>query len=98
MKGTTNGTNDQELLEAYARAEDIQQQLTPDMPFSEMLEPAYRRMADELDLPNTDEIATSLRASIPKWPAGVPGFGRRVGTARRESSACCVDQRRKMGS
>ena len=34
--------SDQTLLEAYARAEDVQQQLTPDMPFSEMLEPASR--------------------------------------------------------
>ena len=69
LKGVPHGVSDQELLEAYARAEDIQQQLTPDMPFSEMLEPAYRRLAAELHLPVTDEMATALRDSIPEWPA-----------------------------
>ena len=63
------GVSDQELLEAYARAEDVQQHLTPDMPFSEMLEPASRRLAAELDLSITDAMARSLRASIPDWPA-----------------------------
>jgi len=69
LEGIPIGPDDQELLEAYARAEDVQQRLTPDMPFSEMLEPAYRRMAGELGLPDTDGVATSLRASIPEWPA-----------------------------
>ena len=69
LKRVPVSVDDQALLEAYARAEDVQQQLTPDMAFSEMLEPVYRRLAAELDLPITDEIATSLRASIPDWPA-----------------------------
>ena len=34
-----------------------------------MLVPAYRRLAAELGLPLTDEMATSLRASIPESPA-----------------------------
>lgn len=69
LEGVPHGVSDQELLEAYARAEDVQQQLTPNMPFSEMLEPAYRKMAAELHLPITDEMATALRDSIPGWPA-----------------------------
>ena len=69
LAGVGHHVSDPQLLEAYARAEDVQQRLTPDMPFSEMLDPAYRRLAAELDLPVTDEIASSLRASIPTWPA-----------------------------
>ncbi|GAA4283651.1 HAD family hydrolase [Brevibacterium daeguense] len=64
-----HGIDDLRLLEAYARAEDVQQQLTPDMPFSEMLAPAYLRMADELGLPASEAVAGSLRAAIPDWPA-----------------------------
>lgn len=63
------GLADQELLESFARAEDVQQQLTPDLPFSEMLAPVYRRMADDLSLPGGGRVANSLRASIPAWPA-----------------------------
>jgi putative hydrolase of the HAD superfamily len=61
--------DDQTLLEAFARAEAIQHELTPTEPFSEMLAPAYHRMAADLDLPDRDEIASALRASIPGWPA-----------------------------
>jgi putative hydrolase of the HAD superfamily len=61
--------DDAELLLAFARAEAVQQELTPDSPFSEMLAPIYHRMAEELGLPDNDEIAGSLRASIPDWPA-----------------------------
>ena len=60
--------DDAELLLAFGRAEAIQQELTPDIPFSEMLAPIYHRMADDLSLPDSDEIADSLRASIPSWP------------------------------
>ncbi|WP_435771518.1 HAD-IA family hydrolase [Nocardioides sp. SYSU DS0651] len=68
-RGVLGAVSDQELLEAYARAEDVQQRLTPEMPFSEMLEPASRRLAAELGLSITDEMAMALRASIPDWPA-----------------------------
>ncbi len=63
------GISDGQLLEAFARAEDIQHELTPNMPWGDMLEPVYRRMAEELGLPCTDEIAAAPRASIPAWPA-----------------------------
>ena len=47
----------------------FQHERTPDMSWGDMLAPVYRRMAEELNLPCTDEIAASLRASIPSWPA-----------------------------
>lgn len=67
--GDDSAVTDHALLESFARAEAIQQELTPDKPFSDMLAPVYLRMAAELDLPASDEIANSLRASIPNWPA-----------------------------
>lgn len=60
---------DQELLAAYARAEDEQHQLTPSAPFPQMMAPAYRRMAHELSLPADDQAADGFRLSIPNWPA-----------------------------
>lgn len=57
------------ILEAFGRAEDHQQQQTPDMPFTQMLEPIYRTMAQELELPEEDGDAAKLRDSIPFWPA-----------------------------
>jgi putative hydrolase of the HAD superfamily len=63
------GINDRVLLETFARAEDVQQRIAPHLPFSEMLAPIYRQMADELDLPVTEEHVRALRASIPRWPA-----------------------------
>ena len=56
---------DSELLESFGRAEAVQQSLTPELPFTQMLAPIHRRMADELGLPG-DEM---LRESIPHWPA-----------------------------
>ncbi|MPY78288.1 MAG: HAD-IA family hydrolase [Actinophytocola sp.] len=53
------------LLDTFARAEGIQQQLTPELPFTQMLEPIYARMAAELGLPE----GAPLRESIPNWPA-----------------------------
>lgn len=76
---------DAELLAGFGRAEAVQQELTPDQPFSEMLAPAYLRMAEELALPDSDEIATSLRASIPTWPAFPDSVDalKRLGAGRR---------------
>lgn len=59
------GVGDAELLESFGRAEDIQQQRTPELPFTQMLEPIYARMAAELGLPDR----APLRESIPDWPA-----------------------------
>ena len=56
-------------LEAFGRAEDLQQQRTPDLPFTQMLAPVYRTMAPELGLPADAHHAAGLAASIPSWPA-----------------------------
>jgi len=59
--------SDERILECFAAAEDRQQQLTPQLPFTQMLDPIYRRMAGELDLPA--EQSSALRDSIADWPA-----------------------------
>ncbi|WP_232376644.1 HAD-IA family hydrolase [Amycolatopsis aidingensis] len=63
------GRTGAELLEAFGRAEDVQARLTPRLPFTQMLEPIYLRLATELDLPRDTGQATALRESIPRWPA-----------------------------
>lgn len=55
------------VLAAFGRAEAIQQDLTPDMPFTQMLDPIVARMRTELAIPDQDN--SRLRASIPDWPA-----------------------------
>lgn len=83
--GPTSQYDHGQLLEAFARAEAVQQELHPEMPFSEMLAPVYHRMAHDLGLPDTEEIATSLRASIPQWPAFPDSVDalKRLGEGRR---------------
>ena len=61
--------SDQRVLECFAAAEDEQQQLTPQLPFTQMLDPVYHRMAAQLKLPTGLEARAALRASIPNWPA-----------------------------
>jgi putative hydrolase of the HAD superfamily len=63
------GVQDAEILESFARAEHIQAGLTPQMPFTQMLAPIYRRMADELGFAASEREADALRESIPQWPA-----------------------------
>lgn len=60
---------DREILESFGRAEDAQHRLTPRMPFTQMLDPIYRRMATELGMPIAGGETEALRASIPDWPA-----------------------------
>ncbi|PSK99908.1 putative hydrolase of the HAD superfamily [Murinocardiopsis flavida] len=60
---------DAALLDAFGRAEGVQQRRTPHLPFTQMLEPVYLRMATELGLPSGNGEAAALRASIPRWPA-----------------------------
>jgi putative hydrolase of the HAD superfamily len=57
------------LLAAFATAEDAQQQVSPEMPFTQMLGPIYERMAGELGLPLENGEANRLAASVPDWPA-----------------------------
>jgi putative hydrolase of the HAD superfamily len=60
---------DPTLLAAFARAEDAQQHVSPAMPFTQMLNPIYERLAGELGLPRGNGDADRLAASIPQWPA-----------------------------
>ena len=49
----------QEILEAYANAEDHQHHLTPRLPFLTMMTPMYRQMATTLELPSTGKKVSS---------------------------------------
>lgn len=57
------------LLEVFARAEDRQQRENPHTPFTQMLEPIYLDIANEIGLPTGPTETTGLRDSIPTWPA-----------------------------
>jgi putative hydrolase of the HAD superfamily len=59
----------QEILEAYATAEDRQHHETPRLPFPSMMAPMYREMAEKLGLPNAEDDVQGFRLSIPRWPA-----------------------------
>jgi putative hydrolase of the HAD superfamily len=61
--------DEQHALACFAVAEDEQQRLTPELPFTQMLTPIYRRLAGELKLPDTKEHSAALRESIRRWPA-----------------------------
>ena len=56
-----------QILEAFGKAEGQQQIDTPELPFTQMLEPIYERVAPTLDLPRGK--GEDFRASIPRWPA-----------------------------
>lgn len=55
------------VLETFGRAEGQQQLETPEMPFTQMLEPIYERMAPSLSLP--EQRGSGFRESITRWPA-----------------------------
>ena len=57
------------VLAAFGDAEGVQQRLTPEMSFTDMLAPVYLRMAGELGLPKSEDVAARFRESIPDWPA-----------------------------
>lgn len=57
------------VLEAFGKAEDRQQRETPQLPFPQMLEPIYDRLAHDLGLPEGRDEAAALRASTAEWPA-----------------------------
>ena len=59
----------QEILEAYAIAEDRQHHETPRLPFPSMMAPMYREMAAKLSLPDSEDDVQGFRLSIPRWPA-----------------------------
>lgn len=61
--------SDRKVLEAFARAEDVQQKTVPHVPFTRMLAQIYTDVASELGLPTAGGKAEGLRGSIPSWPA-----------------------------
>jgi 2-haloacid dehalogenase len=56
------------VLETFAEHESAQQELTPTMAYSVLLSVVYRRLAQEWQLPVTNEEANIFGASIPDWP------------------------------
>ncbi|MGI5351298.1 HAD-IA family hydrolase [Streptomyces sp. CA-250714] len=61
----------EEILAAFGVAEDEQQQRTPGLPFTQMLDPISTRLAERLELPALDGRGSPspLRLSISGWPA-----------------------------
>src|SRR5450432_936644 len=57
-----------QILETFAKHESAQQELTPAMPYSVLLSVVYRRLAQEWQIPVTNEEANIFGASIPDWP------------------------------
>lgn len=62
---------DPTILEGFGIEEDEQQRRTPEMPFTQMLDPISSRLARRLDLPELDgrDGPSPLRSSIYDWPA-----------------------------
>jgi putative hydrolase of the HAD superfamily len=65
------GPDDEAVLAAFGAAEGIQQRLTPEMPFTAMLDPISVRLAVDLGMPGLDGGSgpSPLRRSIGSWPA-----------------------------
>lgn len=61
--------DDEAILLAYGKAEGIEHERTPGLPFTAMMAPCYRAMAAELGLPTDDASRDGFRLSIPAWPA-----------------------------
>ena len=60
---------DAAILSSYGKAEDAQHQLTPGIPFTNMLAAIYRSVAAEFGLPNSEVDVKGLRLSMELWPA-----------------------------
>ncbi|MET3616190.1 putative hydrolase of the HAD superfamily [Rhizobium aquaticum] len=61
--------DDQAIVLAYGKAEGIEHERTPGLPFTDMMAPCYIAMAAELGLPTDNASRDGFRLSIPKWPA-----------------------------
>ncbi|WP_028922255.1 HAD-IA family hydrolase [Pseudonocardia acaciae] len=61
----------EEILRAFGVEEGEQQRRTPELPFTQMLDPISTRLAARLDLPGLDGRGnpSPLRRSISAWPA-----------------------------
>ena len=60
--------SDEEILSAFAAAEDGYQRETPEKPFTEMLPLIYREMASGWGIGPREEDAEGFRDSIRSWP------------------------------
>src|SRR5947207_1570983 len=60
--------DDEAILRSFGRAEAIEHDRTPGLPFTKMMAPAYRSMASELGLPAGEAEVEGFRLSIPAWP------------------------------
>jgi putative hydrolase of the HAD superfamily len=69
--GSPDAPDDEAVLAAFGAAEGIQQELTPEMPFTAMLDPISARLAADLGMPGLDGGSgpSPLRRSIASWPA-----------------------------
>lgn len=61
--------DDEAILASFGKAEAIEHERTPGLPFPRMMPPAYRTMAAELGLPADEKHAEGIRLSIPAWPS-----------------------------
>ena len=61
--------DDEAILRSFGRAEAIEHDRTPGLPFTKMMAPAYRTMASELGLPAGAAEVEGFHLSIPAWPA-----------------------------
>jgi 2-haloacid dehalogenase len=57
-----------QLLQTFAKHESAQEEVTPAMPYSQLLSVVYRRLAKEWRVAVTNEEANIFGASVPDWP------------------------------
>jgi 2-haloacid dehalogenase len=57
-----------QLLQIFAKHESTQEELTPAMPYSQLLSTVYKRLAKEWGVDVTNEEANIFGASVPDWP------------------------------
>jgi 2-haloacid dehalogenase len=58
-----------QVLEAHARHESDQQQLTPKLPYNQLLAIVYKRLAEEWSSPYDLDDAVAYGESVKNWPA-----------------------------
>jgi 2-haloacid dehalogenase len=56
------------LLQTFTKYESAQEEVTPAMPYSQLLSVVYKRLAKEWDVSVTNEQANIFGASVPDWP------------------------------
>jgi 2-haloacid dehalogenase len=58
-----------EILEAHARHESHQQKVTPALPYNQLLEVVFERLAEEWNVRCSKDEAVAYGASVGDWPA-----------------------------